>query len=107
MSVYSKTDIIEINRIIGEEGKLINPSSLDFALEKSDLNLLIRSIIVDHAFIDGNKRTAFIIILSYYKNYEIDKTKLVKILILISKNSITDLKEIDFLIKTCIGDNYE
>ncbi|MFC1697991.1 hypothetical protein ACFL1H_06635, partial [Nanoarchaeota archaeon] len=68
MCMINKKDIIRINQEIGETGELSNESSLDFALhmikhKKSwlyELSYLIRSILVDHVFKDGNKRTALV-----------------------------------------------
>ena len=72
--MINKKDIISFNIEIGEKGELHNESSLDFALgiiktRKSwlyELSYLARSLLVDHAFTDGNKRTALALVLTYF-----------------------------------------
>ena len=67
-----KEDIVRIEGGFG--GTLRNPSSLDFALEKQQnkklgeykkLAYLLRAILVDHPFSDGNKRTAAYVVLNF------------------------------------------
>ena len=78
--LINKKDIIAINQEIGENGLFQNESSLDFALSiikqkrawLYELSYLVRSLLVDHVFQDGNKRTAFYIILKCLKS--INKT---------------------------------
>lgn len=63
--MLSKKDILEINKAF-HTGKLSNESSLNFALDHTYRSknwiktsaILARSIICDHVFEDGNKRTA-------------------------------------------------
>ncbi len=105
----NKKDMIAINIEVGESGNLGNESSLDFALhmikhKKSwlyELSYLIRSLLVDHSFNDGNKRTALALILLYFdeKSIECDKQKMVKIVHDISKKNIKDINKIARLIK--------
>ncbi len=66
--IISKEDLIRINK--GFRGSLHNESSLDFALEQQQnkkfgeytkLAYLLRAILVDHAFHDGNKKTAMFV----------------------------------------------
>lgn len=112
MTYINKKDIIRINQEIGENGSFSNESSLDFALsiikrKKSwlyELSYLIRSLLVDHAFEDGNKRTAMIILVTYLKNkdLEYDKDKIIKVFWNISKKNITDINKIMRLIKGII-----
>ena len=84
----NKKDLIGINQQVGENGNLHNEDSLDFALSiakhnKSwlyELSYIVRSLLVDHCFEDGNKRTAIITILTYFENndLEYDKDKIIK-----------------------------
>lgn len=107
--MINKKDIIAINIEIGEAGELQNPGSLDFALEiirhkKSwlyELSYLVRSIIVDHAFRDGNKRTALALILTYFNDNDIecDKQKMVNVIHKISKKNIKDINRMMEMIK--------
>ena len=64
--LINKKDMVGANQEIGCNGEFSNESSLDFALsivkqKKSwlyELSYLVRSLLVDHIFQDGNKRTA-------------------------------------------------
>lgn len=68
----TKKDIIAINQKFAT-GQFENESSLDFALEHSrhsiawtkQLAHLIRAILIDPVFVDGNKRTAYSLLLNY------------------------------------------
>ena len=105
-------DIIRANQEIGELGELQNKSSLEYALSivkerKSwlhELSFLVRSIIADHSFKDGNKRTALALIMTYFedRNIECDKERLVEVIYSISKQNITDINRIARLIKSAI-----
>lgn len=68
----SKEDIARVAEGFG--GVLRNSSSLDFALEKqTDMKLgeykklayLLRAILVDHPFSDGNKKTAMFVAFNF------------------------------------------
>lgn len=108
----NKKDLIRINQEVGHSGNFNNDGSLDFALsiikhKKSwllELSYLIRSLLVDHAFEDGNKRTAITLAGTYIhdKNLEFDVDKLATILWNISKKNITDINKIMRLIKSTI-----
>ncbi|MBD3313273.1 hypothetical protein GF345_02425 [Candidatus Woesearchaeota archaeon] len=105
----NKKDIIAINMEIGETGAFNNESSLEFALhlikhKKSwlyELSYLVRSLLVDHAFRDGNKRTALALVLLYFedKGFKYDKDSIVRIIYSISKKNITDINKIARMIK--------
>ena len=117
MNIYkmmiNKKDLIGINQEIGEKGSFANESSLDFALniikqKKSwlyELSYLVRSILVDHVFSDGNKRTAFVLIAFYLdeKSLDYDKEKLVRVVLQIAKKSLKNPKKIAGLIQNAIG----
>ncbi len=109
----NKKDLISINVDIGETGELQNESSLEFALSiikqnKSwlyELSYIVRSLLVDHAFRDGNKRTALALVLLYFedKGVEYDRQKLVNIAYLISKKNARDINRIMRMIKNGIN----
>jgi prophage maintenance system killer protein len=111
MSVYNLKDMIRINQEIGETGELRNGSSLEFALSMNKYNkswlyklcYLIRSILVDHPFIDGNKRTAFVLCTIIFEdnNLNYNKDKLVIQLHMVAKKSITDLNKIARMLLKC------
>ena len=70
---------------------MINEGTLDFALSQSksstdwikELAMVIRSIILDHVFEDGNKRTASIIIAHVveYKGYKIKSNDIARVVL--------------------------
>lgn len=69
--------IIEINEKLGKEfnttyGLGGNKSNLDYAVSLDDHYLISKEILRGHPFIDGNKRTAFMVfmILTTKKSYE-------------------------------------
>lgn len=105
MDKYNLEDIININKIIGEKGTIINKSSLEYALSKinneklKSLSILIRAIIVDHPFIDGNKRTALAILLN---EYDIDPDLAIKSIVKIAKKSINNIDKIEKIILNLI-----
>ena len=111
--MFNKKDIIRINQEIGEEGYLSNESSLEYALSiikhknswLYESSYIIRSLLVDHAFKDGNKRTALTIMIMYIKEkkLEYDKEKVQKIILDISKKNINDINKIQRLVKSAIS----
>ena|SRR3989338_5345446 len=111
-TLINKKDIVGINQQIGESGEFHNEGSLDFALsiikqKKSwlyELSYLVRSILVDHVFKDGNKRTAMILAATYLqdKKLEYDKERIERVFWKIPKKNITDINRIARLIKSVI-----
>ncbi len=110
--LLNKKDIIGINREIGCNGEFSNESGLEFALsiikqKKSwlyELSCLVRSLLVDHTFQDGNKRTAAAIITTFLeqKNLNYDKERIIKVILQISKKNINDINKIMRLTKNVI-----
>ena len=108
----NKKDLIGINQQVGSNGKLHNEDSIDFALSiakqnKSwlyELSYIVRSILVDHCFEDGNKRTAIITIITCFDNNDLnyDKDKLTKTVWNISKKNITDINKLMRMVKNAI-----
>ena len=111
MSVYNLKDIIRLNQEVGEEGQLQNESSLAFALSLSrgkkswlyELTYLVRSLVVDHAFVDGNKRTAYLLcslmLQDAGKAYE-DRA-LVETIHKIARKSTKDINQIARWLRAC------
>jgi len=106
--MLSKKDILVINKQF-HEGRISNEGSLDFALaqvyrSKSWLRaaaILTRALVLDHAFEDGNKRTAAAVIATimelnkvHYSPERIDKTVLD-----IAKKNINSIRELERVIK--------
>jgi prophage maintenance system killer protein len=108
----NKKDLIGINHEIGGNRKFHNEDSLDFALSTAkhkkswlyELSYIVRSLLVDHCFEDGNKRTAMIVIATYFKDNDLDfdKDKLTKTVWKIAKKSITDINKLMRMIKNAI-----
>jgi prophage maintenance system killer protein len=107
-------DIIGINQEIGETGDLQNKSSLEFSIQlisrqrKSwlyELSYLIRSLLVDHSFVDGNKRTSFALILFYLdeKGIDYDKKRIIDVVYTIARKNVKDINAIARLIKNGYG----
>ena len=108
----TKKDIIAFNQKIGEKGEFNNESSLDFALSLAktkrnwlyELSYIVRSLLVDHVFRDGNKRTCLLTIIYYLeinkKNF--DRDRIVNLVKKIAKNSITNPIKIVGLINNVI-----
>lgn len=96
----NKKDIVALNQQIGEKGDLVNESSLDFALSISktkknwlyELSYLVRSLLVDHVFRDGNKRTSLLVAayLIEENQRDYDSEKLMLAVKKIAKNNVTN-----------------
>ena len=73
--ILTKKDIIAFNQGIGEKGEFNNEGSLDFSLSIAktkqnwlyELSYLVRCLLVDHVFRDGNKRTCLLVIAYYFE----------------------------------------
>lgn len=107
----SKEDILRINSGFG--GNLRSSSSLDYAIEIQDskklgvykkLAYLLRAILVDHPFSDGNKRTATFICLAFSEENKknVDNDLLLHQIVSIASKNITDIKNIEWRLKNAI-----
>jgi len=119
ISVYkmliNKKDLIRINQEIGEQGNFANEASLDFALSmlkerKSwlyTLSYLVRCILIDHVFRDGNKRTAFTLICTVLDEQDMafDGPKMYLGVMTITKKNMTNPLQIMRVIKNGIIPN--
>ncbi len=104
MIAVNKKDLIRINQEIGEKGQLRNESSLEFALSMAKLRKswlyelahLLRCLLVDHAFEDGNKRTALALTIYYFeeKGAKWDRENIVKVIHDIAKNNYKSIEQI-------------
>ena len=112
MISLNKKDLIGINQQIGSNGKLHNEDSIDFAFSivkrgrswLYELSYIVRSLLVDHCFEDGNKRTAIVVIMTYFENNDLDydKDKLINKVLKIAKKNISDINKIMRMIKNAI-----
>ncbi len=107
----SKEDIIRIAE--GFEGVLRNKSSLEFALDKQKetklghykkLAYLLRAILVDHPFSDGNKKTAMFIALAFAneEKKQPDRDLLLHHILSIASKNITQIRAIEERMKNAI-----
>jgi len=106
-----KEDLLRVN--LGFGGGLRNDASLDFAIDKQEdsklgsykkLAYLLRAILVDHPFSDGNKRTASFLCMAFAseENLQADNELLTHQIVSIAKKNITDIRIIADRIKTAI-----
>ena len=107
----SKEDLIRINQGFG--GNLRNDSSLNYALDVQKNNklgdykklaYLLRAILVDHPFSDGNKRTAMFLCLNFAEENkkQVDRDLLLEQIISIAKNNINEIRNIGWRIRNCL-----
>lgn len=109
--LINKKDITEINQDIGENGLIKNEGSLDYAVNilkgrkgwLYELAHVVRAILVDHVFEDGNKRTTFVLIRLYFEEngFSADKDSINNVILNIVRNAIQDINKIMRLIKRC------
>ena len=106
-----KEDIVRIAKGFG--GNLRNSSSLDFALEKQQearlgeykkLAYLIRAILVDHPFSDGNKKTAMFVAFAFASefNKKTDEELLKHHILSIASRNLTEIRAIEERMKNAI-----
>ena len=107
----SKEEIVRVAK--GFDGNLRNSSSLDFALEKQTdkklgpykkLAYLLRAILVDHPFSDGNKKTAMYIAFAFADECgrQVDNELLKHQVLSIASKNITNIEIISERMKNAI-----
>lgn len=107
----SKKDIISINKRF-DAGKVINDSSLSFALFQANkstswiksCSLLVRAVLIDHVFEEGNKRTAAAIIITFLEDKQLEYTpeEIARLITKILTKNITNIIKIEMEIKNVI-----
>jgi len=77
--------------------------SSPFSLYKK-LAFLLRAILVDHPFTDGNKRTAAFLASAFAEenHKQVDMDLLIHHITSIASQNITDIKNIDWRLKSCL-----
>ena len=110
-NMLTKKALIEINKEFSD-GKIINDSSLDFAISNANatkdwikqLAYLARAILNDHVFSEGNKRTfaALIIAVLEEKKLAYDPYRIDKLITEIIIKNITNINLIRRMIKDVI-----
>ena len=107
----SKEELLRINQ--GFEGGLRNDAIISFAIDKQQdkklgdykkLAYLIRVILVDHPFTDGNKRTAMYLSIKFAEENkkQIDRELLLHQIVSIAKKNINDIRTIAERMQTAI-----
>ncbi len=107
----SKEDLLRINEGFG--GNLRSDSSLDYAIDMQENNklgeykklaYLLRAILVDHPFSDGNKRTATFIVLNFAEQNQkqVDRELLIHQILSIAKQNLNDIRNIEQRLRSCI-----
>ncbi len=109
--MITKEGLIEINKEF-DKGIIVNAPSLDFALSSlknskdwvKQLACLIRAILVDHVFQEGNKRTVTALIIYFFESYKqgYDLYKIDKIVAKVAKNNIESIEQIRRELKDAI-----
>ncbi len=108
MILISKKDVIGLNKELSN-GAMINESSLDYAVKVNERSMnwiktaaiFTRSILIDHVFEDGNKRTAAAVVMLVMdiNKVDYDPARIPNIIIKILKNNINSIREIERCIK--------
>lgn len=103
--VFVKNNIVKINRKFGGN---LRKDYIDYAIaagkgknEYKQLAYILRTILVDHIFTDGNKRTAMHLILEFAesKNLKLDEKRTVKSIIEIASENINDISRIERMLR--------
>ena len=108
----SKEDIVRIGEAFN--GNIRNHSSLDFALEMQNNNklgeykklaYLMRAILVDHPFNDGNKKTAMFVAFVFANEYnkKVDEELLKHHILSIASKNIIEIRAIEERLKNAIN----
>ena len=106
-----KEDIVRIGKGFG--GILRNDASIDFALEKQNdsklgdykkLAYLIRAIVIDHSFTDGNKKTAAFIVFAFAEqfNKQVDLEIIKEQIISIASKNVNSIRAIEERLKNVL-----
>ena len=107
----SRKDIVAINQKF-DKGQVINSSSLDFALGQANQSkswlkscaILVRAVLIDHVFEEGNKRTAAGIITGFFEENELNYNpeEIAKGVAKILMKNITSIAEIERVILNAV-----
>ena len=107
----SKENLLRINQGFG--GNIRSGSSIDYAIdmqkekrigEYKKLAYLLRAVLVDHPFSDGNKRTAMFIALAFAEENkkQVDRELLLHHIVSIAKQNLTDIRNIEWRLKNAV-----
>ncbi|MBW2980626.1 hypothetical protein KY360_04370 [Candidatus Woesearchaeota archaeon] len=101
--------LVNINKKFAN-GIIANKESLESALSQSEkgwmdqVAYLVKALLLDNIFEDGNKRTAAAIIAASYTEFEIgfDPKRIAEMMVEISSKKIDDINKIKEMIKSVI-----
>ena len=109
--MLSTKDLVELNRSFAS-GVVVNRGSLDYAVKTQARSknwlrtaaVFTRTILIDHVFEDGNKRTAAAVILMLMEmhNIDYDPSALPKIILTILKKNMINITNIERMIRDAI-----
>ena len=109
--MITEKGLVETNKRF-DKGIIVNKSSLDFALSAvkntkdwiKQLSFLVRALLVDHIFQEGNKRTTTALVLYFFEAYKIayDSYKIDKMIAEIASKNINNIEKIRREIKNVI-----
>lgn len=107
----SVKDIIAINNQF-DNGKVVNAGSLAFAVERANKSgswlmacaYIVRAVLIDHAFEEGNKRTTAGVIVAFFEQYNLHyhPEDIAKAVTKILMKNMTSITEIERVIKNAI-----
>jgi len=110
--MWEKREMVELNRSVGGTGKMVNESSLDFAVSAQgqtkdwllQLAYMVRALLVDHAFEDYNKRTAVAAIITTFEEMKIayDPYAVDSLATRIAKKNVRNVRTIRSMMKDVI-----
>jgi prophage maintenance system killer protein len=109
--IISVKDILAINQQFAD-GHMLNEGSLVFALDRANKSgswlracaYLVRAVLIDHVFQDGNKRTAAGIVVGFFEEHGLTyhPEKVAKGITTILLKNITSITSIERVMKNAI-----
>lgn len=110
--MWEMEEIIEVNKGLGGNGKMVNEGSLDFAISAQNqtkdwllqLAYLARAILVDHTFSDYNKRTTAAVLMTTFEELKIayDSYAVDRLVERIARKRVRSVKTIRSMIRDVI-----
>ncbi len=109
--MINENDLVEVNKLF-DKGVIVNRNSLKFALSSvqttkdwiKQLAYIVRAMLIDHVFEEGNKRTSAVVIAHFfeYHNVAYDPYRVDKIIAEIIIDSISNIEQIRRKLKDAI-----
>lgn len=104
-----KKGLVNANKVFG--GHLVNRGDFDYEMDMASrqdktfkkIAHITRAMVSGHSFSDGNKRTAITAVASELRSagYKLDRKKLVKAMIRMSRDGEGDLTKIEKILRRC------